>query len=95
LVHAKREKIAMVDIALETGTAREQKAASGRRKISPDMVAWANDLLRLAAGESAAPRGFDGGHVYLPHAHHGVESPLGFATPGGKRVGQRARGDLP
>src|SRR5512132_2603452 len=47
-------------------------------------------LIRLAA-----PRGLDGGDVDLLHRHHRLEGTLRLVSTRGKRIGQRARGDLP
>src|SRR5688500_9170108 len=44
---------------------------------------------------SAPPRGLDGGDVDLLHRHHRLEGTLCLTATGGKRIGQRARGDLP
>ena len=44
---------------------------------------------------SASPRCLDGGDVDLLHGHHRLEGALGLSATGGKRIGQRARGDLP
>ena len=44
---------------------------------------------------SAAPRGLDGGDVDLLHRHHRREGTLCLTAASRKRVGQRARGDLP
>src|SRR5687768_2230114 len=44
---------------------------------------------------SAPPRCLDGGDVDLLHRHHRCEGTLGLTAAGRKRVGQRARGDLP
>src|SRR5262245_48322915 len=44
---------------------------------------------------SALPRCLDGGDVDLLHRHHRFEGALGLAAAGRKRVGQRARSDLP
>src|SRR5512141_1850393 len=44
---------------------------------------------------SAAPRRLDRGDVDLLHRHHRVEGAFGLSAAGRKRVGQRARGDLP
>src|SRR5437879_559572 len=44
---------------------------------------------------SAPPRCLDGGDVDLLHRHHRLEGTLCLTTASGKRVSQRARGDLP
>src|SRR5262249_24595696 len=44
---------------------------------------------------SAAPSCFDGGDVDLPHRHHRVEGTLCLTAPSCKRIGQRARSNLP
>src|SRR6266571_5062545 len=45
--------------------------------------------------KSASPRCLDGGDVDLLHRHHRLEGTLCLTTASGKRVRQRARGDLP
>src|SRR3954447_462075 len=42
-----------------------------------------------------APRRLDRSNINLPHAHHRLERALCLVTPGGKRLGQHARRDLP
>src|SRR6266581_8882105 len=44
---------------------------------------------------SASPRCLDGGDVDLLHRHHRLEGALCLSATGRKRLGQRARGDLP
>src|SRR3954468_9696477 len=44
---------------------------------------------------SASPRCFDRGDVDLLHRHHRFECTLRLTTTSRKRIGQRARGDLP
>src|SRR5512145_1485096 len=44
---------------------------------------------------SAPPRCLDGGDVDLRHRHHRLEGTLCLTATGRKRLGQRARGDLP
>src|SRR5437667_4376100 len=44
---------------------------------------------------SAASRHLDGGDVDLLHRHHRLEGALCLSATGRKRLGQRARGDLP
>src|SRR3984957_20442549 len=44
---------------------------------------------------SAAARCLDGGDVDLLHRHHRLESTLCLTATSRKRIGQRARGDLP
>src|SRR4051812_37536641 len=44
---------------------------------------------------SASPRGLDGGDVDLLHRHHRLEGTLCLTATRRKRLGQRARGDLP
>src|SRR6059058_4223071 len=44
---------------------------------------------------SASPRGLDGGNVDLLHRHHRLEGALFLTATRRKRLGQRARGDLP
>ena len=44
---------------------------------------------------SASPGRLDGGNVDLLHRHHRLEGTLGFTAPSRKRIGERARGDLP
>src|SRR5918995_1497495 len=52
-------------------------------------------LLQPFVPTSAPPRGLDGGDVDLLHRHHRLEGTLGLTATSRKRVGQRARGDLP
>ena len=44
---------------------------------------------------SAPPRCVDGGDVDLRHRHHRLEGTLGLTATSRKRLGERARGDLP
>src|SRR5512143_1121951 len=44
---------------------------------------------------SAPPRCLDDGDVDLLHRHHRLEGTLCLGTTRGKRIGQRARSDLP
>src|SRR3979411_3330963 len=44
---------------------------------------------------SASTRRFDGRDVDLLHRHHRLEGTLCLAATNRKRIGQRARGDLP
>ena len=44
---------------------------------------------------SASPRCLDGGDVDLLHRHHRLEGTLCLIATSRKRIGQRARGDLP
>src|SRR5437899_13024808 len=50
---------------------------------------------RGPAASSAASRRLDGGDVALLHRHHRLEGALCLSAAGRKRLGQRARGDLP
>src|SRR4051812_36627492 len=89
-----------------TGAAR---VASSGLLISAPGMAWtsvkamalnaaAHSPRRLCAPQartSTAARGLDGGDVDLPHRHHRVEGTLCLTAAGRKRVGQRARRDLP
>ena len=44
---------------------------------------------------SASPRCLNGGDVDLLHRHHRLKGALCLSAAGRKRIGQRARGDLP
>jgi len=52
-------------------------------------------MAELAVSTSAPPRRLDGGDVDLRHRHHRIEGPPRLTATGRKRLGQRARGDLP
>src|SRR5439155_24305983 len=54
---------------------------------------WA--ALRTPRRSSAPPRRFDGGDVDLLHRHHRREGALRLTATSRKRLGERARGDLP
>src|ERR1039457_963530 len=50
---------------------------------------------RVGVFTAAAPRCLDGGDVDLLHRHHRVEGTLCLTATNRKRIGERARGDLP
>src|SRR6202035_5123077 len=50
---------------------------------------------RVGVFTSASPRCLDGGDVDLLHRHHRLEGTLCLTATSRKRIGQRARGDLP
>src|ERR1700736_1717355 len=50
---------------------------------------------RVGVFMSSAPRCLDGGDVDLLHRHHRPEGTLCLTATSRKRIGQRARGDLP
>src|SRR4249920_2282618 len=55
----------------------------------------ARQVPRPVVFTSAPPRGLDGGDVDLLHRHHRLEGTLGLTATSRKRIGERARGDLP
>src|SRR5207253_6541315 len=50
---------------------------------------------RVGVCTSASPRCLDGGDVDLRHLHHRLEGTLCLTAASRKRIGKRARGDLP
>src|SRR5580700_9843371 len=50
---------------------------------------------RMVNRTSASPSCLDGGDVDLLHSHHRLEGTLCLSATSRKRIGQRARGDLP
>src|SRR5688572_9866837 len=52
-------------------------------------------MAQAVVSTSAPPRCLDGGDVDLLHRHHRLEGTLCLTAASRKRVGQRARGDLP
>src|SRR5881296_3362986 len=59
------------------------------------MTTWFIQTARPRLPLSAASRLLDGGDVDPLHRHHRLEGALGLGATGRKRLGQRARGDLP
>src|SRR6059036_508838 len=59
------------------------------------MTTWFIQTARPRLPLSAASRRLDGGDVDLLHRHHRLEGALRLSAAGRKRLGQRARGDLP
>src|SRR5215203_3908082 len=52
-------------------------------------------MARPLVSTSAPPRCLDGGDLDLLHRHHRLEGTLCLSAASPKRLGQRARGDLP
>src|SRR5947207_11052831 len=90
--------------ACSAGSATLTTVASMKVRLDPRMVA--TSVHRLLAGmkgggitpavcASSPPRCLDGGDVDLLHRHHRLERTLCLPATGRKRLGQRARDDLP
>src|SRR5947209_1991672 len=62
---------------------------------APGSDSRAAQVAQPVVSTSAPPRCLDGGDVDLLHRHHRREGTLCLTAASGKRVSQRARGDLP
>src|SRR6185503_11842231 len=79
---------------LQTTSRGAPTFGGGRRRATRALVD-ARAARMVQPVTSAPPRCLDRGDVDLPHRHHRREGTLGLTATRGKRVGERARGDLP
>src|SRR5580658_5341140 len=71
--------------SIRTAVNRTEAIVRRRRSRSKGIVAFT----------SASPCCLDGGDVDFLHRHHRLEGAPGLTATGRKRLGERARGDLP